>query len=84
MACGVPPVISDIAWTRDFMIPERNALFVPVRDDQALAAAIIKLLTDDTLRQKIIQANLKLVDEKLSYHKHMAKMESVYQSFCKG
>jgi glycosyltransferase involved in cell wall biosynthesis len=55
---------------------------MPVRDHQALATAILRLLSDGELRQKIIKANLKLVDEKLNYHKHMAEMESIYQSLC--
>ena len=83
MACGVPPVISDLHWTKDFIIPEQNALLVPVKDHRKLAAAILRLLTDKELRKKIKEANLKLVDEKLNYHKHMAKMESIYQSLCR-
>ncbi|MFC2071759.1 glycosyltransferase family 4 protein [Chloroflexota bacterium] len=82
MACGVPPILSDLPWTKDFITPEQNALIVPVRDHQALATAILRLLADGELRQKITKANLKLVDEKLNYHKHMAKMESIYQSLC--
>lgn len=82
MACGVPPILSDLPWTKDFITPEQNALLVPVRDYQALASAVLRLLSDEELRQKIIKANLKLVDEKLNYHKHMGQMESIYQSLC--
>lgn len=82
MACGVPPILSDLPWTKDFITPEQNALIVPVRDHQALATAILRLLSDGELRQRMIKANLELVDEKLNYHKHMAKMESIYQSLC--
>jgi len=80
MACGVPPVISNLPWTKNFLVPDQNALFVPVKDHRKLVAAILRLLTDKELRRKIKEANLKLVDEKLNYHKHMAKMESIYQS----
>jgi glycosyltransferase involved in cell wall biosynthesis len=82
MACGVSPIISDLYWTKEFIVPEQNALIVPVRNSQALGTAIIRLLTDKRLREKMIKANLKLVDEKLNYHKHMAQMESVYQLAC--
>lgn len=82
MACGVPPVLSDLPWTKDFMVPEQNCLLVPARDHQVLAAAIVRLLTDEELRKRIIEANLRLVDERLNYHKHMANMESIYQSLC--
>ena len=82
MACGAPPILSDLPWTKDFITPEQNALLVPVRDHQSLAAAILRLLSNGELRERITNANLKLVDEKLNYHKHMAEMESIYQSLC--
>ena len=82
MACGVPPILSNLPWTKDFITPEQNALLVPERDHQALASAILRLLSDRELRQRIIEVNLKLVDERLNYHKHMAQMESIYQSLC--
>ncbi len=84
MACGVPPILSNLPWTKDFIKLEQNALLVPVRDYQALAAAILRLLSDRELRERITEANLKLVDEKLNYHKHMAKMESIYESLCQA
>ena len=84
MACGVPPILSELPWTEDFITPEQNALLVPVRDYQALATAILRLLINKELREKMIEANLKLVDEKLNYHKHMAEMESIYQSLCQA
>ncbi|MBI4267442.1 MAG: glycosyltransferase [Chloroflexi bacterium] len=83
MACKVPPVLSDLPWTKDFMVPEQNALLVPVRDHHALALAILRLLSDEKLRERIIEANLKLVSEKLDYQKHMSRMESIYQSLCR-
>lgn len=82
MGCGVPPIISDLYWTKEFIVPEENALVVPVKDPQALAAAIIRLLTDKKLRKRMIETNLKLVDEKFNYHKHMARMEGIYKSVC--
>ena len=84
MACGVPPIISDLYWTKEFIVSEQNALIVPVSDSQALAAAIIRLLIDKKLRERMIKANLKLVDEELNYHKHMARMESIYQLACQA
>lgn len=83
MACGIPPVISNLSWTKDFITPEQNAVLVPARDYQALAAAILRLLRDKELRERIKEANLKLVDERVDYHKHMATMESIYQSLCR-
>ena len=79
MACGAPTILSDLPWTKEFIVSEQNALLVPVKDHSALASAILRLLSDETLRQRVVAANLKLVADKLDYHKHMAHMESIYQ-----
>ena len=83
MACGVPPILSDLPWAKDFITPDQNALLVPTRDHQLLSSTILRLLSNRELRERISKNNLKLVDEKLNYHKHMAIMESIYQSLCK-
>lgn len=82
MACGVPSVLSHIPWTEGLIEDEENALLVPVRDYQKLAVAILRLLSDEELRDRITRANFKLVDDKLNHHKHMARLEGIYESLC--
>lgn len=82
MACSVPTIVSDIPMTRGILTHGENTLLVPPRDPQALSTAILSLLTSQELRQRIVESALKLVDEKLDYHKNMAQLESIYQSLC--
>lgn len=53
MACGTPVVCTDIGGVRDFAFHERTALLVPPRDAAALAAAIIRVMGDPGLRERL-------------------------------
>ncbi len=58
MACGTPVVCSDIPGFHEVVRDEREALFHPPGDDGALADALVRLLDDDTLRQRMAVAGL--------------------------
>jgi glycosyltransferase involved in cell wall biosynthesis len=62
MAAGVPVVTSDLPVFREWMVPGRDALFAPVGDACALAAAIGEVLDDASLRARLIEAGLALAD----------------------
>jgi phosphatidylinositol alpha-mannosyltransferase len=51
-ACATPVVASDISGYRDVMTPE-TGLLVPPDDERALAGAVVRLLADEPLRQKL-------------------------------
>lgn len=80
MACGTPPILSDLQWWKGILKPEKNALIVPLRDYHLLAEAIIRLLDDDVLRKQMIENNYKFVSENMDYKKHMKKLESIFES----
>jgi glycosyltransferase involved in cell wall biosynthesis len=54
--CGVPAVGTKISATVDAILDGKTGLLVPVKDPEAMAEAIIKLLKDDRLRQRLGQA----------------------------
>ncbi len=53
MACKVPVVCTDIGGVRDFAFHEKTALLVPVRDPKAMAEAILRLIRDEELRERL-------------------------------
>jgi glycosyltransferase involved in cell wall biosynthesis len=63
-ACGLPLVATDVPGCRDVITDGRDGLLVPARDAGALAAAILRLVSDADLarrlgsaaRQKVMQA----------------------------
>ncbi len=52
-ACGLPIVTSDTPGCREVVQEGDNGLLVPVRDTQALAAALKKLILDADLRRRM-------------------------------
>lgn len=61
MACGCPVVCTDIGAVSDFAIHEETALLVPVHDAPAMAAAAIRLLSDEELRQQLLANGLERI-----------------------
>jgi glycosyltransferase involved in cell wall biosynthesis len=56
MACGAPVVLTDSGGVRDYARDEENCLLAPPRDPEALAAAIVRVLTDPTLAERLRRA----------------------------
>jgi glycosyltransferase-like protein len=56
MSAGVPVVTSDLPVFREYLVPDRDALLVPVGDVPALAAALRTALFDDAVRTDLAAA----------------------------
>ncbi len=78
MACGTFPVISDIAANRE-ALDEQRALFVPVGDAAALAAALAQVLRDPERRRRAAAANRRWVERHADATAQMDRMEQLYQ-----
>lgn len=79
MACGLPVIVSDLPANREWVKDGWNGYIVPVRDEGALADAIVKLLKDEKKRKLFGRRNYELVKEKADYEKNMKKMEELYE-----
>lgn len=55
-AMGVPVIVTDIPGPLDAMLPDVTGLVVPVRDSEALVAAITGMNEDPTLRERFGEA----------------------------
>jgi len=51
MACGLPPVTSDVGFVRDIVADGENGLIVPPGDYRALAGAIRRMIEDVSFRK---------------------------------
>jgi glycosyltransferase-like protein len=58
MSAGLPVVTSDLPVFREYLTPGRDALLTPVGDVAALAAALISVLTDPQLADRLRSAGL--------------------------
>jgi glycosyltransferase involved in cell wall biosynthesis len=56
MACGAAVVSTRNGGTEDFLVDGRNGLLSPVGDPMAVAAAVIRLLSNETERVRLAKA----------------------------
>lgn len=59
MSVGLPIVTTRIRGAADHLVEGENALFVPMRESDALAGALDRLLDDEALRRAMGQNNLR-------------------------
>ena len=79
MACGCFPIAGDIESLREWITPEENGLLVDPADPQALAQAIIHVISHPEFRQQAREINLQLVRERAEYSKVMSQAEGFYK-----
>ena len=63
MACGKPIVASNIAGYRDVITNRREGLLTPIKDEDAIATALIELLSDPVRRQELAEQGLRTVQQ---------------------
>ena len=63
LAMGVPAVATKVSSIPEIIIDTKTGLTVEQEDSEALSKAIIQLLTDRTLRQKVIEQGRSFVEE---------------------
>ncbi|MDZ4279136.1 MAG: glycosyltransferase, partial [Dehalococcoidia bacterium] len=77
MGVGCFPVVSDLPSQQE-LVEQGRGLRVPVRDEQALADAIIQALEDRELRRSAVERNRLFVEEYGLQETNMARMEAWY------
>ncbi|MDQ7990089.1 MAG: glycosyltransferase [Candidatus Dactylopiibacterium sp.] len=65
-ACGAPMVATDVPGCREVVIAGETGLLVPPSDPAALAAALVRLLTDEGLRARMGAAARAHVESRFS------------------
>ncbi|WP_261665151.1 glycosyltransferase [Deinococcus sp. Marseille-Q6407] len=77
-AYGVPSVISDASGVRDAGVPGVTCLQVPAGDVPALADALVQLLTDQPLRDRLGQHSQAWVTENFAQEKLWSLWDDFY------
>jgi glycosyltransferase involved in cell wall biosynthesis len=78
MACGAPVVCTDNLGIREYGINEENCLIVPPKQPEAMADAILRLLSDEDLCEKFREAGPKTAKQ-FTWDKTADKVESVFK-----
>ena len=79
MAAGLPIVATAVGGTPEVVVDGVTGLLVPPRNPDALAKAVLTLLHDPGLRQKMGQAGKERVREHFSVEKMVKETEGLYQ-----
>lgn len=79
MAAGKPIVATSTGGIPEVVVDDETGILVPPRDHQAMADAIVRLLNDAPLRQRMGQAGLKRVRQKFSAERMVKNTLRVYQ-----
>jgi glycosyltransferase involved in cell wall biosynthesis len=77
-AMGVPSVVTDVRGCREVVTHEQNGLIVPLQDVAALAQAIIRLLEDKPLAQRLGETGRRMAEEQFDERLVFAKVKAEY------
>ncbi|HZY80862.1 MAG TPA: glycosyltransferase family 4 protein [Cyclobacteriaceae bacterium] len=80
MACGCAVVCTDIGGHRDYAIDGQTALLVPAKDVTAMAAAIKKLIEDDSLRMSLSRNGHRLISTEFTWDQAVLKLEQILKN----
>ncbi|MDY6917078.1 MAG: glycosyltransferase family 4 protein [Chloroflexota bacterium] len=79
MSCGVPVVSTNAGALPEVVEDGRGGILVPPRDSRALAAAIRRLLTDESLREEMGREGRRRVEERFDWAEAARRTVEVYQ-----
>ena len=75
-----PVVGTDIPGNREIVIDGQNGFMVPLRNPQALAEALIKLIEDPGLRRRMGECGRKMVVESFTERRVFSQVLGLYQT----
>lgn len=80
MACGLAPVVTDLAANREWIADGENGFIVARDDISALADRVVYLIQNNDVRANFGEAGRKIIQERAEYKKEMEKAEKLYQA----
>jgi len=80
MACGLAPVVTDIAGNREWIEDGQNGFLFPPRDSEALAEKINELIEIPRLRKSFGKKCVQIITQKATWDKCVSSMEAVYEA----
>jgi L-malate glycosyltransferase len=84
MACGVPVVATMTGGAQEIIEPDRTGRLVPIGEAEALAYAVVELLSDDRQRESFATNARQVVAERFSLDRMVADTEQVYRAVLGG
>jgi glycosyltransferase involved in cell wall biosynthesis len=79
LACGTPVVLSDLPSLHDWVQNEKECLFVPTGDVQAISDAIVRLLDNTTFLKNMGYRAVSTIKKRADQKLLMKRSEDIYQ-----
>lgn len=83
MPCGAP-VVATRSGVIPECVPDAEAVLVPERDPEALAEAVVQLLSNEGLRRKMGQVGRAYVIDHCDARKNVERAEEIILEHCPG
>jgi glycosyltransferase involved in cell wall biosynthesis len=83
LAAGLPLVATAVGGNREIVVEGANGLLVPPEDPVALAAALVRLLGDDRLRERCARGSVAKAGE-YGWERALASYEALYGDLAVG
>ena len=80
MATGLPVIATDVAGSRQVVVPGESGMLVAPGDPRALASAVTHLLEDDVERGRLGRGALERVQAEFSAGRQAARHAEVYEA----
>lgn len=84
MASGTPSVVSDLPWTKHFIRDGQNALVASLRDPSAIANAVIRIISEKDLNEKLSENGIATARQYIDYETNMRKMAELMADLVKN
>jgi glycosyltransferase involved in cell wall biosynthesis len=84
LACGAVPVLSDVPSLHEWVRHEQEGLFVPIGDVAAISIAIVRLLTDKALQNRLCTNASLLIRQRADSKVWMYHSEEMYRRLIEG
>lgn len=81
MSCGVPVVTSDVGGSPEINIHGQTGFVVPAKNSQAIASAVVQILTDQNLQERLGIAARKRVEANYTYDVLINKFLEIAREF---
>lgn len=78
LAAGIPSIFTLSGVAREFIVHEENALVVPFRDSASIHQAMLLLLSNQTLNEKLRLKGPESVCEMFSFVQYIAQLNKIY------
>jgi glycosyltransferase involved in cell wall biosynthesis len=79
MACGIPPVVTDIPANREWIEDGVNGLLFESSDREGLARAIVTMIRDGSLVRSSRRRNLDIIAERGRWDQNMERLEKAFR-----